>query len=106
MLKSKLSTQLSDSTPVLWTQDESIAFECAQEAIGHVMAICSSLIAKEERSKHPCITRTKELKEKRSKLADERKELYFSKTVDIAAIYQKYGAKIRAYYEESGRCPV
>jgi len=33
----------------LWTQEEAIAYECARETMNDMVAICSSLIAKEKK---------------------------------------------------------
>lgn len=89
----------------LWTQDEAIAFECAKEAIGHMIAICSSLIYKEECKEHPDVKRILQLEEKQNLFEDERINLHWYEKEKIAKFRQEYGAKIKNY-RAGGECPV
>ena len=89
----------------LWTQDESIDFECARETIGHMIAICSSLIYEEEHKKEPNAKRILELEKKQSLFADERKNLHWYEKEKIAKSLKEYGAKIKNYHS-GGECPV
>src|SRR5438067_1214699 len=94
--KSHAVVEPKSNTP-LWTQDESIAFECAKEAIGHMIAICSSLIHEEKKKPTPRLKRIVELEQKRSFLADERRNLHLTDKHKIAKIRKEYGSKIKAY---------
>ncbi len=57
-----ISVTLSPNQP-LWTQDESIAYECAREVINDMIGICSSLINKEEKKAIPNLKRIQQLGE-------------------------------------------
>ena len=83
-----------------WTQDEAIAFECAREAITHMMAIQSTEIADESAKAQPDADRVASLFAERSRLASERAALHVTDTVDIARIRIEYGATVRAWNEK------
>jgi hypothetical protein len=100
----KIAHDPKNSEP-LWTQDESIDFECAKEAVGNMIAICSSLIADEKRREVQDLSRIKELNQKRSIFEDERKNLHWYEKEKIAKFRKEYGQKIKNYYE-GGECPV
>lgn len=78
-----------------WTQDEAIAFECACEAITHMIAICSSEIAAEEASAEPNAMRIEYLQKKILSYVSERRNLHVESHVEIARIREQYGAYIR-----------
>lgn len=90
----------------LWTQDDAIAFECAQETIGHMMAICSYLLQEEKTKTLPNLKRMNELLKKRAFFADERRNLHLDDKDNIERIRKEYGKKIKTYECYSGECPV
>jgi hypothetical protein len=98
-------SQLKETFP-LWTQDEAVAFECAREAIGHMIAICSSLMYDEKKKLLPDLKRIAELEMKRSFFSAERKKLHLDDKYNIARVRKEYGSKIKAYECDNGECPV
>lgn len=100
MLQRKDAITPSMGKQPLWTQDEAIAFESARETIGHMIAICSSLMGKEESKPNPDREKIKLLREKQFSLAMERRELRLKDHKNIDRIEQEYGLKIRAFNEE------
>jgi len=86
----------ADQQP-LWTQDEAIAFEVAREAINHVMSICTSEIADEERKAEPDAAIIAALTARRSELHQERTALRLKDHAEIARIRKEYGAVVRAW---------
>jgi hypothetical protein len=95
-----------NSSAPLWTQQESIDFECAKETVGHMIAICSSLIADEKQKKVPNFQRITELENKRSLFTKERRELRLKNSKEVERINRDYGTKIKTYLKENGACPV
>lgn len=83
-----------------WTQDESIAFECAREVITEMMAICTSQISDESSKATPDADRREQLRIERSKLFRERAALHVADQSGIARIRTNYGAIVRAWREE------
>jgi hypothetical protein len=86
----------ADQQP-LWTQDEAIAFEVAREAINHVMSICTSEIADEERKPEPDIAIIARLETRLTSLHRERTALRLKDHAEIARIRKEYGAFVRAW---------
>ena len=105
MLQRKHTPQQHKQTTPLWTQEESIAFECAKEAMNDIAGICSSLIAKEKAKPTPDLKRIEELYHKRLSLLEERDAIHFYDKDKIAKVRRDYGEKIKAY-REGGECPV
>ena len=83
-----------------WTQDEAIAFECACEAITHMMAIQSAEIASEASKTTPDAERLASLDAERSRLFRERLALHVHDLANIARIRSEYGAIVRAWRQE------
>jgi hypothetical protein len=106
MLQHATTHQIQKPTEPLWTQEEAIAFECAKETVGHMIAICSSLIAKEEMKSPKSEQRIMELEAKSSKFTAERRSLRLKDKVEVERINREYGSKIKAYLKDNGACPV
>jgi hypothetical protein len=85
----------ADQQP-LWTQDEAIAFEVARETINHVMSICTSDLADEERRPVPDAAVVAELSARRAQLHQERTSLRLKDHAEVARITKEYGALVRA----------
>lgn len=83
-----------------WTQDEAIAFECAREAITHMMAIQTDQIFNEASKAAPDADHLASLRAERSRLAQERAALHVQDLAEIARIRTQYGAIIRAWRQE------
>lgn len=83
-----------------WTQDEAIAFECAREAITHMIAIQSTEIADEAAKAYPDAERIANLSAERSRLVRERSALHVNDVVDIARIRVEYGAVVRSWNDK------
>jgi hypothetical protein len=84
-----------------WSQDEAIAFECAREAISHLMAIYTARIAAQEVQRAPDDEDLAALQAERSRLARERAGLHVSSHVEIARIRAEYGAAVREWNSSS-----
>jgi hypothetical protein len=82
-----------------WTQDESIAFECACEVITDMMAIHSGQITEEAKKAEPDADRVASLRAERLRLYQERLALHVDNQDEVARIRTKYGAIIRAWRE-------
>lgn len=80
-----------------WTQDESIAFECACECITDMRAILTAAIYDEEAKAEPDKSRLAELEIEMRKIGQERAGLHVHDHEEIARIQREYGAKIRAW---------
>lgn len=81
----------------LWTKQESIQFECAQEIIGHMIGVCFDRIRLEKLKSTPDLTLLAKLKEEERKLHEERMELTWKDHAKIEKIFTDYGSKIKAY---------
>lgn len=95
----------SHAAKPLWTQEESIAFECAKEVMNDMISICSSLLAKEKQKRPANLTRIRDLDQKRLQLIEERDAIGWNDNQKIARIRVEYGAKIRTYRQD-GAYPV
>lgn len=84
-----------------WTQEESIAYECACEAIIHLMAIKTSLIYDEKEKEQPDISIIERLTTERSGLHQELNELQLKDHARIKKISSEYGAILRSYMEKN-----
>ena len=82
-----------------WTQDEAIAYECACEAITHLMAIKTKLIHEEEQKENPDMDMTARLRIERYGLHVEREDLQLKDHDSITRIRSEYGAIIRAFMD-------
>lgn len=80
-----------------WTQDESIAFECAREAITDLRSIIMGEIYEENSKEHPDTGRLAELNAERSRLFRERAELHVHDHAAVARVRAEYGARVRAW---------
>ncbi len=80
-----------------WSQDGAIAFECAHEAINHVMAICSAQIAGEEWKPNPDREMLANLNLRLDRLHHERVALRLTNYAGIARLRAKYGAEVREW---------
>ena len=80
-----------------WTQDQAIAYECACELIGHLIAIKSEQIEQELQATNQNHERIETLRRERSALHQERNALYVTDDAAIARIRAEYGAEVRAY---------
>jgi hypothetical protein len=87
----------------LWTQDEAIAFEVAREAINHLMSICRSEIAQEERKAAPDKVVIKRLEDRFTALHQERARLRLTDHVEVARISREYGAFVRDWNSSQGQ---
>ena len=81
----------------LWTQDESIEFECAKEVISDLMGICSGKIAEEEAKPNPDLEKIKNLKAELSARFDERVHLYLKSNSEIKRLNIEYGKIVREH---------
>jgi len=97
--------QLAKNQP-LWTQEEAIAFESARETLGHMIAICSTLIDEEEALPIPDLQRIAELEKKQDQFLQERLALHVDSKAEIIRIRLEYASKIKRYLKENGPCPV
>lgn len=80
-----------------WTQDEAIAFECACDAIRHMMSICSGALCDEKRKSKPDALRIAEIEKRMDELWRERTSFHVKDHEKIATIRREYGAQIRAH---------
>jgi len=78
-----------------WTQDEAIAFECAREAINHVIAIYSSEIYNEEKKETPDNELLETLNSELFQLTKELKALRLADNKNIAETRKKYSAIVK-----------
>lgn len=83
-----------------WTPIESAEFEAAREAIGHLMAIYTTLIRDEKAKPTPDKQRLDELYSDRGQLHRERDDLAIHDKERIAKARTVYGGKIRAYVKQ------
>ena len=90
-----------DSQEPEWTQDEAIAYECACEAITHLMAIKTRLIHEEEQKENPDVDLITGLRMERYGLHVEREGLQLKDHDGIARIRSEYGAIIRAFMDRN-----
>jgi len=85
------------TTTEKWTQEQGIAYECACELIGHLVAIKSEQIEQELGKVTPDQERIEALRLERSTLHQERTALNVTDDAEVARIRADYGAAIRAY---------
>lgn len=85
----------------LWTQDESINYEAAQDCIVHLMAICSGEIHEEATTG----LRRAALVAERSRLATELRHLRVHDHGEIARIRRDYGQRVRWHIARSKDAP-
>lgn len=74
-----------------WTQEESIAYECARDAIGAEIALISSKIHAELEQGRPDGIAMQRLRAERSRMFQERAKLRFTDHEEIAKIRAIYG---------------
>jgi len=82
-----------------WTQAESIAFESAQETMGHYMAILMHGIMAEEKKPHPDTERIARLTGEHDRVFEESQMLHVHDHVLIAQFRRKYGQLVRSWCE-------
>jgi len=83
-----------------YTQDEAIAYECAREAITHLLAVLTEQITEEAAKTNPNAALVAALRDERSRLFNERKNLHVEDHVAIARIRTEYGTRIRSWNEQ------
>ena len=83
-----------------WTQTQSIAYECAREAITDMMAICSGEMAAEKAKQTPDTDRIARLRADLFNLSQERTNIHATDDVEVARVRSKYGAIVRAWRSE------
>jgi hypothetical protein len=81
----------------LWTQEEAIAFECAQEVLTHLSAICTARIYDEQLKASPDLGLIDTLRSKQVLLRQKRDSLTVDNQEKIAKIRREYGAEVRAW---------
>lgn len=84
-----------------WTQEESIAFECARECITDLISVYSSLLWKEEHKPAPDTSRINELRIEMTRLGQERSVLRGTHHEEIARINHEYSLQIRMFRDNS-----
>lgn len=85
-----------------WTQDQSINFECAREAINHVIAIYSAEIYNEEKKSSPDEQRLEMMNDRCLQLTRERSSMHVNDDQMVAEVRTKYSAIIRAHAKHQG----
>jgi hypothetical protein len=82
---------------MLWTQENAISNECAEETIGELASIYMAKIYAEEAKETPCLKTIKELDSRHTELIKERQMLYKIANDDAALlkIRTEYGALIK-----------
>jgi hypothetical protein len=88
---------MTQTTAPKWTQDQSIAYECACELIGHLMAIKSEQIERERGAATPSQEKIEALRRGRSALHQEREALNVTDDAAVIRIRTEYGPIVRAY---------
>jgi len=81
----------------LWTQDEAIAFECAQEVLTDLSAICTTRIYDEQLKATPDFGLIDALQRKQTMLRHQRDNLTVFNQEEIAKIRRECGAEVRAW---------
>jgi hypothetical protein len=81
----------------LWTHEEAIAYECAQEVLTHVSAICTTRIYDEQLKDSPDFGLIDALRSKQAMLRQQRDSLTVGNQEKIAKIRREYGAEVRAW---------
>lgn len=85
-----------------WTQEQSINFECAREAINHVVAIYSAEIYNEEKKSSPDEQRLEMMNERCLQLTRERSAMRVNDDEMVAEVRAKYSAILRAHAKYQG----
>ncbi|MDR3054142.1 MAG: hypothetical protein LBU53_01890 [Zoogloeaceae bacterium] len=80
-----------------WNQAESIAYECAREAIGERMSIITEQIADEKARTQPDLANINRLRTERAKFAEKRANLHVGDHAEINRVRTEDGAYIRAW---------
>lgn len=83
-----------------WTQEQAIAYECARELIGHLIAIKSEQIERERCKPTLDQERIEALCRERTVLDQERQELHVTDDTAVARIRKDYGTTIRAHLND------
>lgn len=84
-----------------WTEEESIACECACEAISDMLTIQKTLLSREMENQEPDLSVVENFKNRISELEDERYNLRVKDADKIAKIRREYGAIIRECYAKT-----
>jgi hypothetical protein len=82
---------------VTWTQDESVAFECARETITDLMSVFSRQINELQDAASTDKKTLSVLTEQLLKLAAERRNLHVSDHGEISRICHEYGSLVRQH---------
>lgn len=85
-----------------WTQEQSINFECAREAINHVIAIYSAEIYNEEKKSSPDVQRLEMMNDRCLQLTRERSAMHVNDDAMVAEVRAKYSAILRAHAKHQG----
>ena len=85
-----------------WTQEQSINFECAREAINHVIAIYSAEIYNEEKKSSPDVQRLEMMNDRCLQLTRERSAMHVNDDTMVAEVRAKYSAILRAHTKHQG----
>jgi len=80
-----------------WTQEQSVAFESAREAISDLMSIKTNQIEMEIESEHPRQEVIELLRAERSRLARERSELRVVDDARVKSVRETYGEMVREW---------
>ena len=86
--------------PRTWDSAAATAFEAAQEAIGHVIACCSSLIDAAERAADPDHAQIQTWRAERAACAEERRALRTYDRDGVAAARESYAARLTVLESE------
>jgi hypothetical protein len=89
----------------LWTQEEAIAYECAQEVLTDLSAICTTRIYDERLKASPDLSLIDALRTKQKLLRQQRENLTVGNQEEIAEIRRECGAEVRAWRAKSGAEP-
>ncbi len=81
----------------MWRQEESIAYECAREAITDLSAICTGRIYDERAKQNPDHSLIASLEARITQLFNERRGLTVFNQEEIAKVRREYGAEVRAW---------
>lgn len=84
-----------------WTQEESIAFECARECIVELMAVCSAKINGLESQSQRDSNAIDLIRQRRSQLASELSSLRLQDAQQVSWVRREYGQQVRDHRARS-----
>ena len=85
----------------LWTQEEAVAYECAQEVLTDLSAICTTRMYNEQLKASPDQSLIDALRTKQKMLRQRRENLTVGNQEEIAEIRRECGAEVRAWRAQS-----